>query len=66
MCVSPFLQAYERRPLNPAALRIAIVNRPTGDRNMSNAGELQEALRAAFPGSAVNLNVRESVRVPSH
>ena len=60
----PSPQAYERRPLNPDALRIAVVNRPTGDRNMSNAGDLQAALRAAFPGASVDLHVRESVRIP--
>jgi hypothetical protein len=46
-------------PLPAGGLRIAVVNRPTGDRNISNAGDVADAIQRAFPSSLIDLKVRE-------
>jgi hypothetical protein len=40
-------------------MKVAIVNRPTGNRNISNVDQLEAVLRAAFPGATVQIHVRE-------
>jgi len=40
-------------------MNVIILNRPSGNRNISNVGDLETALRAAFPSATVQSHVRE-------
>jgi hypothetical protein len=48
-------------PPRPRLLRIAIINRPHDDRNISNCAEVLSALKRAFPESEVTSHMREDV-----
>jgi len=52
-------------PLTPRTVRfddsmkVVILNRPSGNRNISNVGDLETALRSAFPGATIQSHIRE-------